>query len=188
MAGAMSALTGYRSRAAPASRDCTSAPRSMRAKHIRQYDAQKQDMPVAVAIGVDPTIVLASISKFPYGTDELSVAGGLRGELFHWFKCETVDLDVPANAEIVIEGFLRAGYREPEGPFGEFSGYMSPGGQQPVIEVSCITRRRSADLSLLLEPDAAERVELHPEPEPLRRVISPPPPCHRLTCARCPLH
>jgi len=113
------------------------------AKHIRQYESAKKDMPVAVAIGVDPTIVLASISKFPYGTDELSVAGGLRGEPVPLVKCETVDLEVPANAEIVIEGILRSGHRELEGPFGEFSGYMSPGGQQPVIEVTCITRRRA---------------------------------------------
>ena len=113
------------------------------ARHIRQYEANKQDMPVAIAIGVDPTIVLSSISKFPYGTDELAVAGGLRGEAVQLVRCETVDLEVPANAEIVLEGFLRAGYREQEGPFGEFSGYMSPGGQQPVIELTCITRRRT---------------------------------------------
>jgi UbiD family decarboxylase len=113
------------------------------AKHIRQYEAKKQDMPVAIAIGVDPTIVLASISKFGYGTDELSVAGGLRGEPVPLVQCETVDLEVPANAEIVLEGFLRCGQREQEGPFGEFSGYMSPGGQQPVVELTCITRRRA---------------------------------------------
>ena len=112
------------------------------AKHIRQYDAKKQDMPVAIAIGVDPTIVLASISKFPYGTDEFSVAGGLRGEPVPLIRCETVELDVPANAEIVLEGVIRNGYREQEGPFGEFSGYMSPGGQSPVIEISCMTMRR----------------------------------------------
>ena len=113
------------------------------ARHIRQYDARKEDMPVAIAIGVDPTIVLASITKFPYGTDEFAVAGGLRGEAVPLVSCETVDLEVPANAEIVLEGIIRAGYREPEGPFGEFSGYMSPGGQTPVIEITCMTRRRS---------------------------------------------
>ena len=112
------------------------------AKHIRQYEALKQDMPIAIAVGVDPTIVLSSISKFPYGTDELAVAGGLRGEAVPLVRCETVDLQVPANAEIVLEGIIRAGYREQEGPFGEFSGYMSSGGQQPVVELTCITRRR----------------------------------------------
>src|SRR5215467_691457 len=58
-------------------------------------------------------------------------------------RCETNDLEVPANAEIVLEGIIRTGYREPEGPFGEFSGYMSPGGQTPVIEVTCMTRRHN---------------------------------------------
>jgi UbiD family decarboxylase len=52
-------------------------------------------------------------------------------------------LEVPANAEIVLEGVLRCGHREPEGPFGEFSGYMSPGGQAPVLELTCVTRRRT---------------------------------------------
>jgi len=113
------------------------------ARHIRQYEAQKKDMPIAIAIGMDPTIVLTSISKFPYGTDEFSVAGGLRGEAVPLVQCETVDLQVPANTEIVLEGVMRAGYREQEGPFGEFSGYMSPGGQQPVIDITCITRRRT---------------------------------------------
>jgi len=112
------------------------------AKHIRQYEAMKKDMPIAIAIGVEPSIVLSSISKFPYGTDELAVAGGLRGEAVPLVRCETVDLEVPANAEIVLEGIIRAGYREQEGPFGEFSGYMSSGGQQPVVELTCITRRR----------------------------------------------
>ncbi len=111
------------------------------ARHIRQWESQKRDMPVALAIGVEPTIVLTSISKFPYGTDEFSVAGGLRGEPVPLVRCETVDLEVPANAEIVVEGFLRCGRREQEGPFGEFSGYMSTGGQQPVLEVTCVTMR-----------------------------------------------
>ena len=124
-------------------------------------------MPVAIAIGVDPTIVLSSISKFPYGTDEFAVAGGLRGEAVPLVRCETVDLEVPANAEIVLEGIIRAGYREQEGPFGEFSGYMSSGGQTPVIELTCMTRRRMSRLSLFLESDAAERIELHSQHQPV---------------------
>ena len=56
---------------------------------------------------------------------------------------------MPANAEIVLEGIVRAGYREQEGPFGEFSGYMSPGGKTPVIELTCMTRRRESGLSFV---------------------------------------
>ncbi|HEY7167557.1 MAG TPA: UbiD family decarboxylase [Candidatus Binatia bacterium] len=112
------------------------------ARHIRQYEQRGEAMPVAVAIGVDPAVVLASITKFGYGVDEFAVAGGLRGEAVPLVRCETVDLEVPANAEIVLEGIIRPGYREAEGPFGEFSGYMSAGGQTPVIELTCMTRRR----------------------------------------------
>jgi 4-hydroxy-3-polyprenylbenzoate decarboxylase len=113
------------------------------ARHIRQYESQKREMPVAIAIGMDPAVVLTSISKFPYGTDEFSIAGGLRREALPLVRCETVDLEVPANSEIVIEGFIRWEHRESEGPFGEFSGYMSPGGQAPIIDVTCLTRRRT---------------------------------------------
>lgn len=113
------------------------------AKHVRKYEARKEDMPVAVAIGADPSIVLASVTKFSYGTDEYGVAGGLRGEAVPLVKCETVDLEVPANAEIVLEGIVRHGVREDEGPFGEFTGYMGPGGLSLVVELTCMTHRRS---------------------------------------------
>ncbi len=107
------------------------------ARHIRQYDARKEDMPVAVAIGVDPTIVLASITKFPYGTDEFAIAGGLRGEAVPLVRCETVDLEVPANAEIVLEGIIRAGYPV-------YHSFLS---QMPPSESSCIrSLSRSAGL------------------------------------------
>jgi UbiD family decarboxylase len=113
------------------------------ARHIRQYEGQRQEMPVAIAIGMDPSVVLTSISKFPYGTDEFSIAGGLRREALPLIRCETVDLEVPANSEIIIEGYIRWDRREPEGPFGEFSGYMSPGGHTPIIDVTCLTRRKT---------------------------------------------
>jgi 4-hydroxy-3-polyprenylbenzoate decarboxylase len=111
-------------------------------RHIRKYEALGKDMPVAITVGADPSVVLASVTKVPYGTDEYGVAGGIRGEPVPLVKCETVDLEVAANAEIVLEGIIKPGVREEEGPFGEFSGYMSPGGLSVVIELTCITRRR----------------------------------------------
>jgi UbiD family decarboxylase len=112
-------------------------------RQLRKYEAKGLDMPVAIAIGADPTLLLASVTKFPYTTDEYRVAGGLRGEPVPVVKCETLDLEVPANAEIVLEGIIRNGAREEEGPFGEYSGYMGVQGLSPVIELSCITRRRN---------------------------------------------
>lgn len=110
-------------------------------RHIEMNDARGAPTPVAIVLGTDPTIGLASVSKVPYGVDELAVAGGLRGEPVPVVKCETVDLEVPATAEIVIEGLIPSGYREEEGPFGEYTGYMGPAGKAPVIEVTCITHR-----------------------------------------------
>jgi UbiD family decarboxylase len=69
------------------------------------------------------------------------VAGALRGAPLEVVPCETSDLEVPAHAEIVIEGFVPAGVREPEGPFGEYTGYMGASGPSFVIEVTCITHR-----------------------------------------------
>ena len=85
------------------------------------------DVEHAVAIGVDPVIHLATQARVGYGVDELGVAGALRGDAVELVRCKTVDLEVPATAEIVIEGRFRPGVRHPEGPFGEFSGYVGPG-------------------------------------------------------------
>jgi len=110
-------------------------------RHIEMNDARNAPTPVAIVLGTDPTIGLTSVAKVPYGVDELAVAGGLRGEPVPVVRCETVDLEVPATAEIVIEGLIPPGYREMEGPFGEYTGYMGPAAPAPVIEVTCLTHR-----------------------------------------------
>ncbi|MGE5585879.1 MAG: UbiD family decarboxylase [Bacillota bacterium] len=110
-------------------------------RHIQKNEAQGKPTPVAIVVGSDPTIGLASVSSIPFGVDELGVAGGLRGEPVDVVKCETVDLEVPATAEIVIEGLIPPGYRELEGPFGEYPGYMGASGDAPVVDVTCITFR-----------------------------------------------
>ncbi|MBI4525510.1 MAG: UbiD family decarboxylase [Deltaproteobacteria bacterium] len=97
----------------------------------------------AVVVGPPPVVSYAAVQKVPYGVDELAVAGGLAGEPIHLVKCQTVDLEVPAEAEIVIEGHLSTEYMEPEGPFGESHGYMHPRGLSPYLEVSCITRKKN---------------------------------------------
>ncbi|MBI3000095.1 MAG: UbiD family decarboxylase [Deltaproteobacteria bacterium] len=109
--------------------------------HRRKYEARSQNTPVAIVLGPDPTIEMASVTKFNLDTEEYDIAGGLRGEPVPLVPCETVPIEVPAPAEIVIEGEIPPGYRELEGPFGEYTGYMGASGNMPVIEVTCITHR-----------------------------------------------
>lgn len=82
-------------------------------------------------------------SDSPYGVSEYAVAGGLMGRPISVVAAETVDLEVPATAELVVEGFIDPTHREPEGPFGEASGYMGPRTTSPVLEVTAITHRRT---------------------------------------------
>lgn len=95
----------------------------------------------AVVIGGPPCITYAAVQTTPYGVDELSIAGGLAKAPIEIVKCETVDLEVPAHADIVIEGHIRTDYLEPDGPFGESHGHMDPGDLTGLFEVSCITQR-----------------------------------------------
>jgi 2,5-furandicarboxylate decarboxylase 1 len=113
--------------------------------HLNKSESKNKSLEVAIAIGVDPAIILAAGAKLPYGLDELEVAGSLRGSPLNLCKCETVDLEVPATSEIVIEGRIPPKVREDEGPFGEFTGYYAAGVQKmPIIEISAITQRKDA--------------------------------------------
>lgn len=97
----------------------------------------------AIAIGPVPAIGYAATVKFPYEVDEFAVSGGLAGEPIPLVKCKTVDLEVPATAEIVIEGELPTDSMEREGPFGEFTGYMASEEVGPYFNVTCITHRKN---------------------------------------------
>ncbi|MBI2954537.1 MAG: UbiD family decarboxylase [Chloroflexi bacterium] len=115
-------------------------------KHIRQhwqkYKRRGLPMPVAVAIGPTPNIGLVSVTNVPFGIDEYDIAGGIAGEPVQLIKCKTIDIEVPATSEIVIEGEIPTDYLETEGPFGEFTGYMGPPGPNLVFNVRCITHRK----------------------------------------------
>ena len=111
------------------------------ATQFAKAEAKGEPLEVAVAIGVDPVIPLASQVKAPYGVDELEIAGGIRGQPVEVVKCKTVDLEVPATAEIVVEGKVLPNVREPEGPFGEFTGFYGTQENNPVVEVTAITHR-----------------------------------------------
>jgi 4-hydroxy-3-polyprenylbenzoate decarboxylase len=110
--------------------------------HFAKYKKLNKPMPVAVAIGVDPAVVLAACGRFPFNVNELSMAGALINEPIEVVKCETVDLEVPADSEIVLEGYVDPNKTRPEGPFGEYIGYYAGGIQErPVFDVKCITYR-----------------------------------------------
>ena len=111
-------------------------------RHWLKYKEMGKPMPCAVVIGTVPAIGMVSATKIPYGVDELSVAGGFMGRPVELVPCETVDLEVPAQAEIVLEGFVTTDVKEPEAPFGEFTGYMGARQMHPIFHITCITHRR----------------------------------------------
>ena len=110
--------------------------------HWRMCKERGVPLEAAVVIGVTPNVSYVAVSKVPYEQDELAVAGGLAGEPLELVKCKTVDLEVPANAEIVIEGEIPTDVVEPEGAFGEFTGYMGRRTITMFLNITCITHRR----------------------------------------------
>lgn len=109
----------------------------------RRAEAAGKDLPVAVVIGAHPAVMLAAAAKLGIDQDEYDLAGALLDRPLEICRGVTVDVDVPANAEIIIEGHLRADERGPEGPFGEYPGYASHRSTNNVLEVSAITMRRN---------------------------------------------
>ena len=114
------------------------------AEHFRWLSRQGKGkrMDVAVALGSDPATMLSAILPLPEDLDEFLFAGFLRQEPVELVKCDTVDLEVPANAEIVLEGYVDLGDIRTEGPFGDHTGYYSLEDQFPAFHLTAITRRR----------------------------------------------
>jgi 2,5-furandicarboxylate decarboxylase 1 len=112
-------------------------------RHIRQFmdvqEAKEQPLPVAIAIGLDPAIKIAAGAR--YEGDELAIAGAIRGEPVQVSRGVTVDVDAPAEAEIVIEGFLPPHVRRDEGPLAEFHGFYGAPWPSPIFQVSAICYR-----------------------------------------------
>ena len=112
------------------------------AAHHRAWSALGKDTPVAVAIGVDPATILSAVLPLPETVSELRFSGVLRGERPRIAPALTVPLIVPADAEIVIEGFVSATETAPEGPYGDHTGYYNSVETFPVMRVTAITTRR----------------------------------------------
>jgi 4-hydroxy-3-polyprenylbenzoate decarboxylase len=125
-------------------------------------------LPTAVVLGAPPCVTFASVQKLPERLDELHVAGALVGAPLNVVKAKTVDLLVPAEAEIVIEGFIDTEYLEPEAPFGESHGHVNLQEFNAYMDVTCITRRRDAVLTSIIsqvtpsESSLIKRVGMEP--------------------------
>ncbi|NQU70223.1 MAG: UbiD family decarboxylase [Rhodospirillales bacterium] len=136
--------------------------------HWQKYKARGERMPAVVVLGAPPAVTFTSAVKLPESLDELAVAGGLVGSPINVVKARTVDLLVPAEAEIVIEGFIETEYLEQEGPFGESHGHVNLQEYNAFMDVTCITRRSDAILTSIIsqvtpsESSVIKRVAMEP--------------------------
>ncbi|HEV2341006.1 MAG TPA: menaquinone biosynthesis decarboxylase [Candidatus Acidoferrales bacterium] len=114
------------------------------AEHYRSARSRSSGgkLEVAVAIGSDPATALAGILPVPPDLDEFLFSGFLRRDAVELVRCETVDLEVPANSEIVLEGFVNLSELRTEGPFGDHTGFYSLEGEYPAFHLTCITHRK----------------------------------------------
>ncbi len=110
--------------------------------HHAVAERRGERLPVAVAIGPDPVVCYAAGAPLPGDIDEYLFAGFLRGERVELVDCLTVPLQVPAHAQIVLEGYVEPGERQPEGPFGDHTGFYTPVEPFPVLHVECMTTQR----------------------------------------------
>src|SRR5689334_17825748 len=114
------------------------------ARHGKLYYERNQRMPVAVTIGGDPAYTFAATAPLPDGLDEILFAGFLRRKSVELVKCKTVDIEVPADVDLVLEGYVQPGEMRPEGPFGDHTGYYTAVEDYPVFHLTAITHRKDA--------------------------------------------
>src|SRR5205807_292555 len=114
------------------------------ARHGKVYYQQGERMPVAVTLGGDPALTFAATAPLPDGLDEILFAGFLRKKSVELVKCKTVDVEVPADADFVLEGFVQPGEMRPEGPFGDHTGFYTAVEDYPVFHLTAITHRKDA--------------------------------------------
>lgn len=114
------------------------------AGHFHEYKKMKKRMELAVAIGTDPAVTYAATAPLPPGVDELLLAGFIRKKGVELVRCKTVDLEIPATSEIILEGYVDPEESRTEGPFGDHTGYYSLAAPYPVFHVTAVTHRRDA--------------------------------------------
>ncbi|HKZ58106.1 MAG TPA: menaquinone biosynthesis decarboxylase, partial [Thermodesulfovibrionales bacterium] len=113
------------------------------ASHYDEYKKAGKRMEVAVVIGTDPVVTYSATAPLPYGVDELLFAGMIRKKGVELVKCKTIDMEVPATSEIVLEGYVETDKLKEEGPFGDHTGYYSLKGDYPVFHITAITHRNN---------------------------------------------
>ncbi len=134
-------------------------------KHQKRGD---KTMPCAIVLGAPPCVAFVAPMKLPIDVDEVGVAGGVAGEPINVVRCRTVDLLVPAEAELIIEGWLDTEFVEPEGPFGESHGHVAPEEFNIPMRVTAITHRKDAIIASYIsqvtpsESSAIKRVSYEP--------------------------
>ena len=112
--------------------------------HRDKYIARGEPMPAAIVVGGDPLLFLMTCTEIPYGVSEYEVAGGLRGKPCQVIKGKVTGLPIPANAEIVLEGYIDPKKNRPEGPFGEWTGYYGSGiREEPYMDVKAVYYRNN---------------------------------------------
>ena len=114
------------------------------ARHGKVYYERNERMPVAVTLGGDPALSFAATAPLPDGLDEILFAGFLRRKSIELVKCKTIDLEVPADVDFVLEGYVQPGEMRPEGPFGDHTGYYTAVEDYPVFHLTAITHREDA--------------------------------------------
>jgi 4-hydroxy-3-polyprenylbenzoate decarboxylase len=114
------------------------------ARHGKRYYERGERMPVAVTLGGDPAYTFAATAPLPDGLDEILFAGFARRRSVDLVRCETVDLEVPADVDFVLEGYVQPGEMRAEGPFGDHTGFYTPVDDYPVFHLTAITHRRDA--------------------------------------------
>jgi 4-hydroxy-3-polyprenylbenzoate decarboxylase len=114
------------------------------ARHGRRYYERGERMPVAVCLGGDPAYTFAATAPLPDGLDEILFAGFIRKKSVELVKCKTTDLEVPADVDFVLEGYVQPGDTRPEGPFGDHTGFYTAVEDYPVFHLTAITHRRDA--------------------------------------------
>ena len=131
--------------------------------HWLKYRERKEKMPIAIVVGAAPIVMFTGPQKLAIDVDEMAVAGGAAGEAIRMTRCRTIDLDVPADSEIVVEGLIDCDVLEPEAPFGESNGYVALEAFNMPIEVTAITHKKKPVFAQIISQVTPSEFERHQE-------------------------